>query len=186
LTGQGEADANRARGLVEAEVLKAKGLADADVIRARGLTEADVIKAQGLSEAEAMRRKAEAWEQYTQAAVLQFLIQNLPALAEAIAKPLAQTDKIVVVNTGGQDGGTGVAKITHDVTNILAQMPEVVDALTGVNLVDLIKSLPAIKKAAQEKETSQVAHAEEAALPTQEAITAPVEKPPRKAKSKAD
>ncbi len=146
--GQGEADANKARGLADAEVLKAKGLADADVIKARGLTEAEVIKAQGLSEAEAMRRKAEAWEQYTQAAILQFLIQNLPSLAEAIAKPLAQTEKIVVINSSGDGGGTGAAKITRDVTDILSQMPEVVDALTGVNLVEMLKNLPALKKGA--------------------------------------
>lgn len=145
--GQGEADANRFRGMSEAEVNKAKGLADADVIRARGMTEADVIRAQGLSEAEAMRRKAEAWEHYTQAAVLQFLIQNLPALAEAISKPLAQTEKIVVISNGGEGTGTGATRVTQDVTNVLSQMPEVVNALTGIDLVALLKSLPAVKQA---------------------------------------
>ena len=132
--GMGEADANKARGLADvdvvkargmtdAEVLKAKGLADADVIRARGLTEAEVIKAQGLSEAEAMRRKAEAWEQYTQAAILQSLIQNLPALADAISQPLAKTEKIVVINNGGESGGTGATRETQDVMQLLSQIP---------------------------------------------------------------
>jgi len=143
--GQGEADANKSIGLAEADVLKAKGLADADVIKARGLTQAEVIKAQGLSEAEAMHRKAEAWEQYTQAAILQLLIQNLPALAEAIAQPLAKTEKIVIVNSGSEGAGSGVSKITQDVGRILSQMPEVVNALTGIDLVEALKSLPAIK-----------------------------------------
>jgi uncharacterized membrane protein YqiK len=106
-----------------------------------------VIKAQGLSEAEAMRRKAEAWEQYTQAAILQFLIQNLPALAGAIAQPLAQTEKIVVINSGGEGGGTGATRVTQDVMHLLSQMPEVVNALTGVDLIEALKNLPGLKPA---------------------------------------
>ncbi len=136
--GQGEADANRAR-----------GLADVDVVKARGMTEAEVIKAQGLSEAKAMEQKALAWEQYTQAAILQMLIQNLPELASAIAQPLAQTEKIVVINHGGENGsGTGATRVTQDVSSLLTQMPAVVDALTGVDLIGLLKSLPALKPAA--------------------------------------
>ena len=176
--GVGEADANKARGLAdvdvvkargitEAEVNKAKGLADADVIQAKGMMQAEVIKAQGLSEAEAMRRKAEAWEQYTQAAILQFLIQNLPALAEAIAKPLAQTEKIVLINTGGDDSGPGAAKITKDIGNILAQMPEVVNALTGVDLIAALKQLPGLKQPG-EKTASPVASEEPSAPEVQE------------------
>ena len=170
--GQGEADANKsiglaevdvvkARGMTEADVNKAKGLADADVIKARGLMQAEVIKAQGLSEAEAMHRKAEAWEQYTQAAILQLLIQNLPALAEAIAQPLAKTEKIVIINSGSESTGSGVSKITQDVGQILSQMPEVVNALTGINLVEALKSLPAVKqlkdKPTQESEEKEKA-----------------------------
>jgi flotillin len=144
---EGQSAATRNIGLGEADANKARGLADVDVVKARGLTQAEVIKAQGLSEAEAMRNKAEAWEQYTQAAILQQLIQSLPALAAAIAEPLAQTEKIVVINSGGSDGsGTGATKVTQDVSNLLTQMPAVVDALTGIDLVDVIKNLPPLKK----------------------------------------
>jgi flotillin len=105
-----------------------------------------VIKAQGLSEAEAMRRKAEAWQEYTQAAILQFLIQNMPALAGAIAEPLAKTEKIVVISNSGEGGSTGATKITRDITELLSQMPEVVQSLTGVNLVEALKNLPGLKQ----------------------------------------
>ncbi|MBN2147576.1 MAG: flotillin family protein [Anaerolineales bacterium] len=144
--GIGEADANKARGLADVDVVKARGITEAEVNKAKGMTEAEVIKAQGLSEAEAMRRKAEAWEQYTQAAILQFLIQNLPALAGAIAEPMSKTEKIVVINSGGEGSGTGVSKVTQDVTNLLAQMPEIVNSLTGVDLLQAIKSLPGLKQ----------------------------------------
>ena len=194
--GQGEADANKsrgladvdvvkARGMTEADVLKAKGLADADVIRARGLTQAEVIKAQGLSEAEAMRRKAEAWEQYTQAAILQLLIQNLPALAGAIAQPLAQTEKIVVINSGGEGGGTGATKVTQDVMHLLSQMPEVVDALTGVDLLQAIKNLPGFKPAVHAiAEPSAEPVAEPPAEPPAPAV--PAEKKARSKKAPAE
>ena len=55
-----------------------------------------------------MEKKAEAWKQYNQAAIVQQLIEALPQVATAIAQPLAQTDRIVVISTGG-DGQSGGA-----------------------------------------------------------------------------
>jgi flotillin len=130
----GEAEATRLRGEGEAQATKAKGLAGADV-----------IKAQGFAEAEAMEKKALAWQQYNQAAIIQQLIEALPQVAEAVAQPLAQTDRIVVINSGGD--GAGASKITADVTNIVAQVPETLEALTGINLIEALKSLPGIGQA---------------------------------------
>ena len=145
--GQGEADANKSRGLADVDVVRARGMTEADVLKAKGIAQADVIKAQGLSEAEAMRRKAEAWEQYTQAAILQFLIQNLPAVAEAIAQPLSKTEKIVVINSGGDNSSTGATKVSMDVGKLLAQMPEIINSVTGIDLISAIKDLPGFKQA---------------------------------------
>lgn len=147
---EGQSAATRNLGTGEAEANKARGLAAADVIRATGLTEADVIQAKGLAEAEATTKKAHAWEQYTQAAILQQMLDKLPELAAAVSQPLAQTDKIVVVSTGG-DGqtGTGAARVTRDVTETVAQIPAVVEALTGLSLLDLLKNLPAVRQAMQ-------------------------------------
>jgi len=144
--GQSAATSNVGSG--EAEANKARGLADADIIRARGLSQAEVIQAQGLAEAQATSKKAEAWEQYTQAAILQQLLDKLPEIASAIAAPLARTDKIVVISSGG-DGhdGAGTSRITRDVTNTVAQVPEVIEALTGISLIDLLKNLPAVQAA---------------------------------------
>ena len=109
-----------------------------------GLARADVIKAQGLSEAEAMAKKAESWKQYNEAAITQMFIEVLPELAKNIAEPLSKTDKIVVVNSGGNGTGAGASKITGDVTNIIAQLPPVVEALSGVDLGDMLKRIPAL------------------------------------------
>jgi flotillin len=122
------------------------GAGEADANKARGLAQAEVIQAQGLAEALASAKKAEAWQQYTQAAILQQILQNLPGLANAIAQPLARTEKIVVINSGDGSGGTGAAKVTRDVADGMAQIPAVIEALTGVNILELIRNLPALKK----------------------------------------
>jgi flotillin len=127
----GDAAATRLRGEGQAEATKATGLA-----------EAEVIQAQGFAEAQAMEKKADAWQKYNQAAIIQQLIEALPQVAAAVAQPLSQTERIVVISSGGD--GAGASKVTADVTNIVAQVPATLEALTGVNLVDALKSLPGI------------------------------------------
>jgi flotillin len=126
----------------ESAATRLRGEGEADAIKAKGLAQADVIKAQGFAEAQAMEKKAEAWQKYNQAAIIQQLIEALPQVAAAVAQPLSQTDRIVIINSGGD--GAGASKITADVTNIVAQVPETLEALTGVNLIDALKSLPGI------------------------------------------
>jgi flotillin len=143
----GEAEAIRRRGEAEADAAKARGLAEAEVLRQKGLAEADVIRQQGLAEAEATLQKAGAWKEYTQAAVVQQLLDSLPEVAAAIAQPLAQTERIVVISTGGENGaGAGASRITQDVTNIIAQVPATIEALTGLDLTGAIGNLPGLKK----------------------------------------
>lgn len=161
--GEGEAAASKAKGFAGAEVTKEQGLAQAAVIKEQGLAQAAVIKEQGLSEAEATFKKAQAWEQYTQAAVIQQVIDALPEVAAAISAPLAKTERIVVISGGDGDGaGAGTSRITRDVTNIIAQVPATVEALTGVNLMDTIGNLRGVKKADSENGTSNETKAEEA------------------------
>jgi flotillin len=143
LVGQAEADANKSRGLAQADIIRATGLAEADANKARGLAGAEVIQAQGFAEAEAMKRKAEAWAEYNQAAIIQQLIEAMPKIAAAIAEPLAKTERIVVISSGGD--GAGASKISQDVANIVAQVPATVEALTGVDLLKTIKDLPGVK-----------------------------------------
>ena len=146
--GQSAATSNVGGG--EAEANRARGLAEADVIKAKGLSQAEVIQAQGFAEAQATSKKADAWHQYTQAAILQQLLDKLPEIASAVAQPLAKTERIVVISTGG-DGhtGAGASRITRDVTDTMAQVPAVIEALTGINLLDLLKSLPAVQAASR-------------------------------------
>ncbi len=137
----GEAEATRLRGEGEAKAIQARGLAEAEIIKQQGLAQAEVIREQGLAEAEAMEKKAEAWQQYNQAAIIQQLIDALPQIVAAIAEPLAKTERIIIINSGG-DGGA--SKLTADIASIVAQVPTTVEALTGVNLVDALQHLPGV------------------------------------------
>lgn len=136
------------------QAIKNIGFAEADAIRARGLAEADVIKAKGYSEAEAMTKKAEAWKSYNEAAVTQMIIDKLPELARAISEPLSKTEKIVIINQGGSDSA-GANKITKDITNIIAQLPPVVEALSGVDLKEVMSKLPGIGSAFKKDESKK-------------------------------
>jgi flotillin len=114
---------------------EAKGKAEA--LKLEGLAEADLIKAKGLAEAESMEKKAHAWEKYTQAAILDTYIKALPELAKAVSEPLSKVEKIVVV---GGDKELGTTKVTAQVAQVLAQMPEVVKSLTGADITQFLKA----------------------------------------------
>ena len=131
----------------QAAVIRAKGEAEAQAERMRGLAQAQIIQAQGEAEAAAMRQKAGAWASYNQAAILDKLLEQLPAIAAAVSEPLSKTEKIVVIGGGNGDSSTGVSRVTRDVTQIIAQMPEAVEALTGIDILSSLQNLAAIKTA---------------------------------------
>jgi flotillin len=144
----GRAAAVRAQGLAEADIVRAKGLAEAEASKAKGLAEAEVILAQGEAMAEAMRKKAEAWQQYGEAAIVQTIAELLPQLAKNVAEPLSRIEKMIVINSGPSGpGGGGASKITRDVADIVAQLPPIVEGLTGVDLAKMIQRLAAAKGA---------------------------------------
>jgi flotillin len=130
------ADARKYQIKAEAEAeefrIQAEAKGKAEALRAEGEAEVELMKKKGLAEAEAMLKKAQAWEKYNQAAVLEMYLKTLPDLAKAVSEPLSKVEKIVIV--GGGDKSLGTTKITGQVAEILAQMPDVVKSLTGVDL----------------------------------------------------
>ena len=141
---QADAEADKLRGMAEAEIIRAKGEAEAEAIRQKSLAEAEGLRAKFLAEAEGMKEKAKAWQEYNEAAVSQMFIEKLPSIAAAVAAPLSKIDRIVMVNSNGN--GTGVESITKSVTDVLAQLPAVAEVLSGVDLPDLMKRVPALKE----------------------------------------
>jgi len=142
----GAASAAKAKGFASADVVKATGLAEAEANKARGLAEASVIEAQGSATAEAMKLKAESFKQYNEAAVIEMIVRILPEVAGKVSEPLSKTEKMVIINSGNGNGG-GASKLTGDITQIISQLPPVVESLTGIKFEKLLEQVPAIKKA---------------------------------------
>ena len=117
----------------------------------RRLLKRKVLKAKILAEAEGMKEKAKAWQEYNEAAVSQMFVEKLPELAAAVAAPLSKIDRIVMVNTGSGNG-TGVEQITKGVSDVVAQVPGLVELLTGINIPDLLKRVPALKSTEKKSE----------------------------------
>ena len=142
----GAAAAQKQTGFATADVAKATGIAEAEANRAKGLAEAAIIEAQGKATAEATRLKAEAFQQYNQAAVIELLVKILPEVAGRISEPLSKMEKMVIINSGNGTGG-GASKLTGDITEIMAQLPPVLESLTGVRFEKLLEQVPALKNA---------------------------------------
>ena len=110
--------------------------------------EAEALLARGTAEAKALQTQADAYQQFNQAAVLDRLMTVMPELAKALAEPLGRVDKITVVSTGdGGTNGSGVNRITNDVATMVAQTPAMLEALTGISIGDLLKTVPQIRNA---------------------------------------
>jgi flotillin len=115
--------------------MEAEGRAAAT--RLQGEAEANIIFQKGEAEAKAMNVKAEAYQEYNQAAVVDKLIAGLPEIVRAMASPLSQVDKITIVSTGNGDAA-GMHKITGDMAQMAAQVPALFEALSGMKMNELL------------------------------------------------
>jgi flotillin len=121
-------------------ISEAEGRASA--IRAQGEAEAEITFRKGEAEAKAMNVKAEAYQEYNQAAVVDKLISSMPELLRALAAPLQNVDKITIVSTGGDTAGMN--KITGDMAKMAAQIPALFETLSGMQMSELFAKVKAI------------------------------------------
>jgi len=147
---QAEIERKRIETLANAEKLRlmveAEGQASATL--AKGEAEASIIFKKGEAEAKAMNVKAQAYQEYNQAAVIDKLITSLPDVVAALATPLSKVDKITVVSTGNGDSA-GVSKVTADITKMAAQVPALFEALSGMDLSQLLSKVRPIGDSAK-------------------------------------
>jgi len=136
------ASAEKARLTTEAE---GRGSA----IRAQGEAEASIIFQKGEAEAKAMNLKAEAYQGWNQAAVVDKLLTNMADVVRAMSEPLSKVDKITIVSTGGDSAG--VNKLTGDMTKIAAQVPAIFEALSGMDIKSLMANVQQIREKKEEK-----------------------------------
>jgi flotillin len=140
-----EIERRRIETLAEAEkqrrIFEAEGKASA--IRAEGEAEAEITFKKGDAEARAMNVKAEAYQEWNQAAVVDKLITNMPEVVRALASPLANVDKITIVSTGNTNAA-GMHQITGDMAAMAAQIPALFETLSGMKMSDLLGKVQSI------------------------------------------
>jgi flotillin len=142
---QAEFERHRIEMLAQAEkqrlIMEAEGHAAS--IRAQGEAEAEIIFRKGEAEARAMNVKAEAYQEFNQAAIVDKLITSMPEVVRALAAPLANVDRITVISTG--DGhAAGLNKITGDITQMAAQIPALFETLSGMPMHELLSKVRTI------------------------------------------
>ena len=131
---------------VLAEATKAEGIA--------GEAEAAAIKAKLEAEAEGLLKKAEAMQQYGEAArqdmmleALKYYFDKLPAIAEAAGKAYTNVDKIYMY--GGE-----TSNLTRDIMQNVTQVSEGLGQSVGIDLGGLLRNLtgaPAVQEDSAEK-----------------------------------
>ena len=142
---QAEVERQRIETLAAAEKMRLTAEAEgrAAAIRAQGEAEAEIILKKGEAEAKAMNVKAEAFQEYNQAAVIDKLLTGLPEVVKALAAPLSNVDKITIVSTGNGDSA-GMSKVTGDITKMAAQIPALFETLSGMQMSDLLGKVRSI------------------------------------------
>ncbi|MCP4228144.1 MAG: hypothetical protein GY773_32750, partial [Actinomycetia bacterium] len=122
LVGAGErqrreelAKAAEIEGRAQGEGEKSRREAVAAAVRAEGDAEASAILARGQAEAEAMTKKADAYEQYGHAAIVDLLATVLPDVIREASAPMAGIDKLTVISTDG------ASDLTRSVASNVAQ-----------------------------------------------------------------
>lgn len=137
----------------EAEKIKLAGQAEAEAIKAKGIAEAEITEAQGMAIAKAMMKKAEAWRMYNNAAIAEIMIEKLPEIAEKVANPLNKVERIIMI---GGNSGAGLSNLTKDIAGTVATVPEVLKNITGVDLLEILKSLATQSQQTIPQTTSQL------------------------------
>lgn len=152
---EAERQANAEKAAAEAELYKAQQAAEAEKVRseakriamenaaagikAKGDAEAAAIKAKALAEAEGTKKKAEALKQYGEAATmdmqleaLKVYFEQLPKIAQAVAEPMSQIDKITMYGEGN------TAKLTGDIMTTINQVNDGLKGSMGIDIQSIL------------------------------------------------
>ena len=155
---QRQAEAEKAKSEAErfakeqaAEAVKAAGLAEAAAVAAKGKAEAEAIQAKAEAEAAGILKKAEAMKQYGDAArqqmeldTLKVYFEQLPKIAEAVAKGYMNVDSTKMF--GGDS-----SKLAGDIMTTVTQVTDGIKESTGLDINEMLAKGFAKEKAEDAK-----------------------------------
>ena len=167
---QRQAEAEKAKSEAErfakeqaAEAVKAAGLAEASAVAAKGKAEAEAIQAKAEAEAAGILKKTEAMKQYGDAArqqmeldTLKVYFEQLPKIAEAVAKGYTNVDSIKMF-------GGNTSQLAGDIMTTVTQVSDGIKESTGIDPTSLLtgalskKDSKSVKKqtAVKERESEE-------------------------------
>ena len=162
---QRQAEAEKAKSEAErfakeqaAEAVKAAGLAEAAAVAAKGKAEAEAIQAKAEAEAAGILKKAEAMKQYGDAArqqmeldTLKAYFEQLPKIAEAVAKGYMNVDSIKMF--GGDS-----SKLAGDIMTTVTQVTDGIKESTGLDINEMLAK--GFAKETKSEETGSTANAD--------------------------
>lgn len=134
---QMQADARLYERQKEAEAKKYEKIQEAEGIMELAKAEAESIRIKGEAQAEALSLEADAKAKLGQAQYIQWIIEKLPDIAREVSAPLANIDKITVIEGGA--GESGVDRIGNYVPQVMARTFESVKEATGVDIKEIIR-----------------------------------------------
>lgn len=129
------AEASKSQAVREAEAEQIRREAAATALRAEGDAEAAAILARGEAEASAMEKRATAYSQYGDAAVLDLLAEMLPRLVKEAAAPMSAIDNVTVISTDG------ASQLTKSVAGNVTQGVQLASDLLGVDLAAMFQRM---------------------------------------------
>ena len=158
---QRQAEAEKAKSEAErfakeqaAEAVKAAGLAEAAAVAAKGKAEAEAIQAKAEAEAAGILKKAEAMKQYGDAArqqmeldTLKVYFEQLPKIAEAVAKGYTNVDSIKMF-------GGNTSQLAGDIMTTITKVSDGIKESTGIDPTEALKG--ALKKKDSNVKTSDL------------------------------
>ena len=162
---QRQAEAEKAKSEAErfakeqaAEAVKAAGLAEAVAVAAKGKAEAEAIQTKAEAEAAGILKKAEAMKQYGDAArqqmeldTLKVYFEQLPKIAEAVAKGYMNVDSIKMF--GGDS-----SKLAGDIMTTVTQVTDGIKESTGLDINEMLAK--GFAKETKSEETGSTANAD--------------------------
>lgn len=181
MEGLGAAEALKARMLAEAEGAKAKLLAEAEGVRVKLLAEAEGIRAKLLAEAEGAQKKAAAFEHLDASARALLVLERLPLVVQAfapvagaVAAPMGNIDKLVMIDGGsGAGGSSSLQRLASTVPTTLFQLIQTAQSL-GLDLSGVLGEMakPGTPETVESTPVETARTVREAATATRETVEA--------------
>lgn len=127
-----QADAEKYKADVESAADLRKGEVEAEIMEKKGEAKAKAKKMMLEAESNDMIQKAQAYSQYGETAQKAMVLDKLPVITKNLGSSLGSVDKMNIYSNDGK----GAEQVTGQVATMLQQSMDVVESVTGLNLVE--------------------------------------------------